>query len=125
VSASPAVADGKVYIGSQDYKVYCLNAFTGVSIWSYITDDPVFSSPAVADGKVYVASFGTVYAFGPSTLLGLPYEVIIVAVVTAVAAIVLAALFVSRRKRNPRKQESNVSEANTQPKDGDGKPSTE
>jgi outer membrane protein assembly factor BamB len=34
VYSSPAVADGKVYIGSADYNVYCLDADTGVYIWN-------------------------------------------------------------------------------------------
>jgi len=65
VDSSPAVADGKVYVGSYDNKTYCLNASTGAKIWSYTTGSCVVSSPAVADGKVYVGSLdGKVYAFG-------------------------------------------------------------
>jgi len=56
VYSSPAVADGRVYVGSYDGKVYCLNAGNGAFIWSYTTGGGVFSSPAVADGKVYVGS---------------------------------------------------------------------
>jgi len=57
VGSSPAVAIGKVYIGSFDGKVYCLDAYTGVQIWNYTTGGPVaYSSPAVADSKVYVGS---------------------------------------------------------------------
>jgi hypothetical protein len=65
VYSSPAVADGRVYVGSLDKKVYCLNASTGSLIWSYTTGAQVFSSPAVADGKVYIGSRDyKVYAFG-------------------------------------------------------------
>jgi peptide/nickel transport system substrate-binding protein len=65
VFSSPAVADGKVYVGSNDFKVYCLDALTGGLIWNYATGGPVESSPAVADGVVFVGSDdGTVYAFG-------------------------------------------------------------
>jgi len=56
VDSSPAVADGKVYVGSYDYNVYAFNATTGDVIWNYTTGDNVWSSPAVADGKVYVGS---------------------------------------------------------------------
>ena len=59
VRSSPAVADGKVYIGSLDYKVYCLNAETGTKIWDFTTGGYVTSSPAVADGKVYIGSWGS------------------------------------------------------------------
>jgi outer membrane protein assembly factor BamB len=54
--SSPAVANGKVYIGSADGKVYCLEAATGGFIWSYTTGWYVWSSPAVASGKVYIGS---------------------------------------------------------------------
>ncbi len=54
--SSPAVADGKVFIGSSDNKVYCLRESDGVTIWSYPTGGSVGSSPAVADGKVFVTS---------------------------------------------------------------------
>jgi hypothetical protein len=61
------VADGKVYIGSDDRKVYCLNADTGAWIWDYTADGSVSSSPAVADGKVYVGSYDRkVYCLGTS-----------------------------------------------------------
>jgi len=57
VHSSPAVADGKVYLGSYDNRVYCLNASTGAQIWNYTTGGWVFSSPAVADDKVYIGSW--------------------------------------------------------------------
>jgi len=60
VDSSPAVVDGKVYVGSGIAegvgKVYCLDAMTGAFIWSYDTGSVVDSSPAVVDGKVYVGS---------------------------------------------------------------------
>ena len=65
VDSSPAVANGVVYVGSYDGKVYALNAKTGVELWSYTTGSYVFSSPAVANGVVYVGSEDSmVYAFG-------------------------------------------------------------
>jgi len=68
VYSSPAVADGKVYVGSWDDKVYCLNAATGAWIWDYTTGDIVYSSPAVADGKVYVGSWDSkVYCLNAAT----------------------------------------------------------
>jgi len=56
VHSSPAVADGKVYVGSLDNSVYCLDALTGAKIWNYTTGNSVWSSPAVANAKVYVGS---------------------------------------------------------------------
>jgi len=63
--SSPAVSNGKVYIGSYDHEVYCLDADNGNNIWSYNTAGYVDSSPAVSDGKVYIGSYsdGKVYCF--------------------------------------------------------------
>jgi outer membrane protein assembly factor BamB len=57
VPSSPAVANGRVYVGSFDNKTYCLDAVTGAHIWNYTTGGNVYSSPAVADGRVYVGSW--------------------------------------------------------------------
>jgi len=58
ISSSPAVADGKVFVGSEnlDNKIYCLDENTGSLIWSYTAGQSVYTSPAVADGKVFVGS---------------------------------------------------------------------
>ena len=50
------MANGVVYVGSNDFKVYALNAATGAKLWSYTTGGLVYSSPAVANGVVYVGS---------------------------------------------------------------------
>jgi outer membrane protein assembly factor BamB len=57
VFSSPAVKDGKVYLGSFTGKVYCLNAVTGEFIWAYRTGHRVLGSPAVAGGLVYIPSY--------------------------------------------------------------------
>jgi cobaltochelatase CobN len=54
--SSPAVAYGRVYIGSDDKKMYCFNASDGDEIWNISVDANVKSSPVVADETVY---FGT------------------------------------------------------------------
>jgi outer membrane protein assembly factor BamB len=56
VESSPAVADGRVYVGSDDNNVYALQCETGTILWTYTTGDRVLSSPAVAEGRVYVGS---------------------------------------------------------------------
>jgi glucose dehydrogenase len=43
VSSSPAVANGMVYVGSNDNNVYALKASTGKKLWSYTTGDAVDS----------------------------------------------------------------------------------
>jgi len=54
VQSSPAVVDGKVYIGSNDQNLYCLDAYTGSRFWNFSTEYKLRSSPAVVDGKVYL-----------------------------------------------------------------------
>jgi outer membrane protein assembly factor BamB len=56
IESSPTVVDGKVFIGSEDHKVYCFDAFTGAGIWTYTTNDMVVCSPTFSDGKIYVGS---------------------------------------------------------------------
>jgi outer membrane protein assembly factor BamB/uncharacterized membrane protein YoaK (UPF0700 family) len=79
--ASPAVADGVVYIGSTDGKLYAFDAagVTGCSgspktcapLWTGSTTDIIFSSPAVANGVVYVGSNdGKLYAFDATGVTG-------------------------------------------------------
>jgi outer membrane protein assembly factor BamB len=54
VVSSPGVVDCKVYVGSQDKNVYCLDARSGSLIWTFKTGFRIKSSPAVVDGKVYI-----------------------------------------------------------------------
>lgn len=71
VHSTPAVSnDGTaIYVGSDDAKVYKLNAATGAKIWSFNAVLPVRSSPAVADdGTVVVGSDANkVWALNPDT----------------------------------------------------------
>jgi outer membrane protein assembly factor BamB len=68
VGSSPAVINDMVFVGSDDYKVYALNASTGVKIWNYTTGNNVDSSPAVANNIVYVGGWDqNVYALNAST----------------------------------------------------------
>ena len=43
--SSPAVANGVVYVGSDDGNVYALNAATGAELWSYTTEALSFPRP--------------------------------------------------------------------------------
>jgi hypothetical protein len=96
VSSAPAVADGKVFIGSYDSSVYALNASTGARIWSYKTDDEVLSSAAVVNGTVFIGSMdGTFYAFGPESVVS---EFPSFLVLPSFMAITLLTILVSRRK---------------------------
>lgn len=68
VESSPVVANGIVYVGSDDSNLYALNATTGAKIWSFTAGSFFTSTPAVANGTVFVGSFDdNVYALNAST----------------------------------------------------------
>ena len=55
---------GVVYVGSDDGKVYALNATTGEIIWTSAAGSAALSSPVVVKGAVFVgADDGNLYAF--------------------------------------------------------------
>jgi outer membrane protein assembly factor BamB len=54
--STPALAEDRIYIGSQDHRVYCVNASTGVVFWTYRTSGPIYSSPTLHDGLLYIGS---------------------------------------------------------------------
>ena len=56
VTSSPAIVDGRVYVGSDDDFLYAVDAESGAEAWAFETGGSVASSPAVADGRVYVGS---------------------------------------------------------------------
>ncbi len=71
---SPVLADGKLYIGTENGKFYILRpSGTGVevldedSLGTAEAHEPIVASPVVADGRVYVTSMEHVYAIGPKT----------------------------------------------------------
>ncbi|TDF93780.1 PQQ-binding-like beta-propeller repeat protein [Paenibacillus piri] len=57
IISSPAIgADGTVYVGSYDKKLYAIDK-KGMKKWEFITGDKIASSPAVGtDGTIYVGS---------------------------------------------------------------------
>jgi outer membrane protein assembly factor BamB len=68
IHSSPAVYDGKVYVGSRDGYIYALDAATGEKIWAFHTNSWVESSPVIVDGVVYCGSNdGNLYALDANT----------------------------------------------------------
>ncbi len=68
VCSSPSVVNGILYVGSEDKKLYALDAETGGLLWTYQTGAAIESSPAVADGKVYLGpDDGNVYSLDALT----------------------------------------------------------
>ena len=68
VRSSPVVADGTVYIGSDDKHFYALDAATGTVRWKKDTGGPVAATATVTDSTVYVGSkSGYFYALDATT----------------------------------------------------------
>ncbi len=64
---SPALAYGYVYVGSSDFDIFCLDAFTGEKVWNVTTGAGV-RTPAVANNCVYVSSSdGNLYCLNASS----------------------------------------------------------
>ncbi len=54
VASTPIIVEGRVYFGSQDKNVYCIDARDGRLLWKFMTGARIKSSPAVVDGNVYI-----------------------------------------------------------------------
>ncbi|MFH1100467.1 MAG: PQQ-binding-like beta-propeller repeat protein [Methanobacteriota archaeon] len=62
IFSSPAVVSSRLYVGSDDTYMYCMNANTGQRLWRYSVGSMVRSSPTVGQGKVFFgADNGIVY----------------------------------------------------------------
>ena len=55
-AGSPTIAEDRIYIGSYDHNLYCLDAETLDEKWFFTTGDEVQSTPAVAYGNIYFGS---------------------------------------------------------------------
>ncbi len=58
IVASPAIADGVVYIPSMDAHLYAIDQETGKEKWNFKSSMPIASSPAVSGGLLYFVSSG-------------------------------------------------------------------
>jgi outer membrane protein assembly factor BamB len=68
VRSSPSIVNGKVYFGSDDTYLYCLDLNDGSLEWKYETRAGILSSPCVVGGNVYFGGFDKyVYCLTAST----------------------------------------------------------
>ena len=56
ITSSPVIADGRVYVGSDDYSLHAVDFETGTKVWSYATQDMIEAPPLYWEGVVYVGS---------------------------------------------------------------------
>lgn len=63
ITSSPSHADGRIFIGSYDGSVFCIDAESGEVLWRRSLGGEFYSTPAAAGGKVYIGnkSNGFVY----------------------------------------------------------------
>src|SRR4051794_40777856 len=70
-TSSPAIANGVLYLGSYDTRVYAIKASSGKLLWapawgSDNMERGFNSSPAIANGRIYIGCRdGSLYSFGP------------------------------------------------------------
>lgn len=74
--STPAITHNKLFVGSDNGKVYCFNATNGKEVWNFTAIekpsafDSIKSSPACSDGIIYFATNeanGTVFALNASS----------------------------------------------------------
>lgn len=56
IRGTPAVSNGKIYIGAYDNNLYALDAETGEFDWKYAADGGIVSCPAIYDNNIYFGS---------------------------------------------------------------------
>ena len=52
--SSPQVVNGKVYVGSLDGNIYCLDGSSGAVKWKFQTGGPIEATPAIDNTGVYI-----------------------------------------------------------------------
>ena len=56
IDSSPAVAGNRVFVGSNDGRLYVLDITSGKVVWEYEDGGAIMSSPAIASGRVVFGS---------------------------------------------------------------------
>jgi outer membrane protein assembly factor BamB len=65
---SPVLADGKIYVGTENGKVYILrpgnDGAAVLDVDDLAEDEIIYASPAISNGRVFIVSTNAIYAFG-------------------------------------------------------------
>ena len=65
VESSPAIADGRVFVGSNDGRFYVLSLTNGAKLWEFNAGAPLSASPAIGKSRIVIGSQdGRLYCFG-------------------------------------------------------------
>jgi outer membrane protein assembly factor BamB len=65
IDSSPAISGNRVFIGSNDDRLYVLDLMTGAKQWEFNAGAAFSASPAIAAGRLVIgAQDGRIYCFG-------------------------------------------------------------
>jgi outer membrane protein assembly factor BamB len=68
IESSPLIANGLLYFGSWDRKVYALDLATHEPRWTFETGDEIKAAPSYSNGTIYIGSYdGQMYALDAAT----------------------------------------------------------
>lgn len=68
IIGGPKVVGDRIYFGSFDGKVYCLDTKKGKEIWNFATKSKIYASPAIVDERLYFSNFkGQIYCLDANT----------------------------------------------------------
>lgn len=68
VFSSPVIEQGKVYVGSNDGNVYCLDLATGMVLWKYATSGEIRSTVCInGDQLIFISGDGNCYSLHRSS----------------------------------------------------------
>jgi len=56
VESSPAIAGGRVFVGSNDGRFYVLSLNNGAKLWEFDAGAPLSASPAIANGRIVIGN---------------------------------------------------------------------
>lgn len=62
IEFSASIAGDKLFVGADNYYMYCLDKKTGKLLWRFKTGGPIDTSPAIHNDKLFIGSFdGNMY----------------------------------------------------------------
>ncbi len=67
IEASPVINEDKIFIGTLNGKIFCINSEDGEILWQTDVDDSIYSSPVVVENFLIVCTMsGKIYLFNSS-----------------------------------------------------------
>ena len=98
--ATPAVAEGLVFVTDSKRNLHCIDAKNGASVWTHELNGEIWASALVADGKVYVGTRrGDFWTFAANREKQILNRVELGAPISATAVAANGTLFVTTTQR--------------------------